>query len=586
MDKNAKVTSGVYRGRGVGRGRVAGVSRLLHRELALDILEKSRIGDGGAILPVTFESLVEKTVRQLEASRARLGERLPEAATLLFDSHLTMLNDPMFRGRVHDELRAGSRLDKAIAETAVAFIQFFESSPHEFLREKAQDIEDIAIRLIGNLAPDKQGASPSENESAIIVAQELLPSDIVRIAQTRARAIILTNGGLTGHVSLLVRSLGIPLVIVNTPGFLLLEDGTPLVVDGPEGTVTVNPTEAEIREIELGAAAGARQFAGAEPRRGTKTRDGETVRLMANINLLNEVGDALAAQAEGVGLYRTENLFLMHKDIPSEDEQRAIYRGMLERMGPDRPVVFRTLDVGGDKVLSYFDDPPESNPALGLRSTRFTLRHPEIFDSQMRAILRAAGSRETTGVMFPMIGSIDEWRKARARFDACAAQVEGETGVANRVRLGVMVEIPSVVEIAADLAKEAAFFSIGTNDFIQYALGADRTNESVADYYCPHHPSVLRGLKRIADAAIAAGIPVSVCGEMAHDPRYVPFLLGIGIRILSIDPSYLPAIREQIAGIDTKEAAAYAASLLAEPTIAGVEALLRCIGAPAGAGAR
>ncbi len=567
-------SNGLYRGRGVGRGRVAGVSRLLHRELALDILENCRIGTGDIPASVTFESLVAKTVKQLESSRAKLGERLPEAATLLFDSHLTMLNDPMFHDRVRDELRAGSRLDKAIAETAVAFIRFFESSPHDFLREKAQDIEDISIRLIENLSPVKQGATPAENGSAIIIAQELLPSDIVRIAQTRARAIILTSGGLTGHVSLLVRSLGIPLVIVNAAEFLRLKDGTPLIVDGSDGTVIVNPSETTIREVERNSAATRTCFKLPKIIHCTKTRNGEIVRLMANINLLNEVGDALSAQAEGVGLYRTEILYLMRKELPTEDEQCAIYQGILERMGTDRPVIFRTLDAGGDKVLSYFDDPSEANPALGLRSTRFTLKHPEVFDSQIRAILRAAGDRETVGLMFPMIGSIDEWRLARARFDACAKQIEHETGVKNHIRLGMMVELPAVADIAADFAKEVSFFSIGTNDFIQYTLGADRTNESVADYYCPHHPSVLRGLKRIVDAANAADVPVSVCGEMAHDPRYIPFFLGIGVRILSVDPSYLPAIHGQVADLDTMETAEYAAKLLAEPTIAGIEKLL------------
>ena len=563
----------LYRGRGVGQGLVVGVSRQLNRESAASVIERCRLhGDSEFSVDIPFDELIAKTVAQVEESQKLVSERLPEATTLLFDSHLMMLQDPVFHERVQGELRGGGTLAHAIAEASVAFIQFYESSPHEYMREKAHDIEDIALHLLRNLSTNVGKSEDCRTDSGVIIARELLPSDIVRIAQRNASAIILTSGGLTSHVSLLVRSLGIPMVIANAPELLQIKDGTTIVVDGMEGTVRVSPSAAELDAIRRSIDGARTVGLGSGPRHAA-TRDGAPVGMMANINLLSEVGTALDNHADGVGLYRTELLYLMRKDLPPEADQERIYRGMLERMD-GRIVVFRTLDAGGDKVLSYFNDPQESNPALGLRSTRFTLRHTEVFDAQLRAIIRAAGDREGVGVLFPMIGSLDEWRQARARFDACAAQVEAETGKRNRIRLGMMVELPAVADLADEFAAEVGFFSIGTNDFIQYTLGADRTNENVAGYYCPHHPSVLRALKRIVSAATRAGTPLSVCGEMAHDPRYIPFFVGIGVRVLSVDPSYLHSTQDAVESISVPEAEAYAEALLAEPTIAGVESLL------------
>jgi phosphotransferase system enzyme I (PtsP) len=281
------------------------------------------------------------------------------------------------------------------------------------------------------------------------------------------------------------------------------------------------------------------------------------------------VPQALHLHAEGVGLYRTELLYLVRSELPSEQDQESVYRRLLQSVG-DLPVTFRTLDAGGDKVLAFFDSAVEANPALGLRSTRFTLKHPEIFDQQLRAILRASSERDDVRIMFPMIGSVDEWKLARERFNLCAQEVMAEQAQGHHVRLGLMVELPAVVDLIDDFAGEASFFSIGTNDFIQYTLGVDRTNEKVAGYYCPHHPGVLRGLKRIADGAQRHDIPVSVCGEMAHDPRYIPFFIGIGIRELSVDPHYLPGVQQQVARYTLAEARHYADSLLRQSTIAGV----------------
>ena len=307
----------------------------------------------------------------------------------------------------------------------------------------------------------------------------------------------------------------------------------------------------------------------------TRLRDGTRVRLMANINLLSELDLAVRLKAEGIGLYRTEFPFLVRDSLPTEDEQVRVFTLLFDRMQA-REVTVRTLDVGGDKVLAYFDVAAEPNPELGLRSTRFALRHPEIFDQQLRAMLRAAGPDTRLRVMFPMIGSIDEFREARLRLETCWQELRTDGRVACELpQIGMMVELPAVTEILDAFVREAAFFSIGTNDFVQYMLAADRTNERVAEYYVPHHPAVLRALARIVRTVTAGGRDLSICGEMAHDTRYVPFLVGLGVRKLSLDPVFLPDLQHALEAWSLEEARAYAEELLTLHSVREVDAKLR-----------
>jgi phosphotransferase system, enzyme I, PtsP len=307
----------------------------------------------------------------------------------------------------------------------------------------------------------------------------------------------------------------------------------------------------------------------------TETRDGTRVTLLANINLLSELDLALKLCAEGVGLYRTEFPFLVRPSLPTEEEQFLVYSKLIQQM--DKRVVYlRTLDAGGDKMLPYLEIPPEPNPALGLRSTRLTFAYRDILKHQVRAILRAGADAPGMHIMFPMICSLDEFRAAKETVLREAKVLSAEYGQAIKLpKVGMMVELPSLVELADAFAAEADFFSIGTNDFIQYMLAVDRNNTAVMDYYCPHHPAVLRGLARVAAAASKAGIPCSVCGEMAHDVRYVPFFVGIGIRQLSLDPHYLPEVQQCILGRTLKEMRFYANALLQETSISGVEKVMK-----------
>lgn len=565
--------SSMFRGQTVSPGCALGQAQVMKRIAAARVIELQRQQsepDGGV---QAFDQAVEITMRQLQEGQKRLGQRLPEAASLIFESHLMMLKDNGFVGRIRERIGADVTAGRAIAEVAAEYINIFESSDHDYLREKARDVEDLALRLIDHLSPGTLEEQP-EGEAHIVIARELLPSDILRIAQSNAKGIVLVSGGSTAHVSLLVRSLGIPMIIAGSMDLLHIRDGDSVVVDGYTGNVYINPSDlAKASYEQRQRIEDSLLREGERMQDRTETRDGVRVRLLANINLLSELDLARSLKAEGIGLYRTEFPFLVRPDLPTEADQYEVYRRLLEQM-PDLPVTFRTLDAGGDKVLSYFDSAGEANPALGLRSTRFSLKFSDVFDQQLRAILRASRGREDVQVMFPMIGSIEEWRDARARFDACAKNVIREGEPFRLPRVGMMVELPAIVELADEFARESDFFSIGTNDFIQYMLAVDRTNERVAHFYIPHHPSVLRGLKRIVDAAKRQNIDVSVCGEMAHDVRYVPFFLGLGVRTLSVEPNYLPRVQAVINKFTIEAAEAYAKSLLEQTIIRDVEALL------------
>ena len=306
----------------------------------------------------------------------------------------------------------------------------------------------------------------------------------------------------------------------------------------------------------------------------TRTRDGTRVHLRANLNLIGECASARRVQAEGVGLYRTEFPFIVRNSFPTEEEQYRFYRAVLEET-EGRPVTFRTLDIGGDKALSYYPGRHETNPSLGLRALRFSFREPEIFQAQLRALLRASAGAPQAKVMFPLVASVDEFEHAKRMAADCLKDLR-ERGVAARMpSLGVMVELPATVGIVEELAAEADFLSIGSNDLIQYLLAVDRTNEDVAAWYAPHHPAVLRALARIVAAANAAGKEVSLCGDLATEKAMLPFLVGIGLRNLSMDPSALPGVQEALEGIDAAAAADMARRLLAMGRVEEVEAALK-----------
>jgi phosphotransferase system enzyme I (PtsP) len=521
-----------------------------------------------------FRNAVSQTSHQLKEMETAFVERLPESASLIFTAHFMILKDPSFVTKMVNLIEEGMNPPDAIRTVANMYIRIFSSSPHAYMQEKANDVEDLGGRILRNLI-QKNSREPSIGQKRIVISKELFPSDVMKLASDEVQAIILVGGGITSHISILARSLDIPLVITDNKELLHLPGGTMAIVDADVGNIYIDPAPEVVKTHEDRQKT--RKTADAiknDMLDETRTRDGERVSLQANINLLSEVRLALALKAEGVGLYRTEFPFLVRSNFPTEEEQYVVYRKLLDQM-ENRPVTIRTLDAGGDKILAYSDVTDEDNPALGLRSIRFSLKMKEVFVQQIRAILRAGAGRKSLRIMFPMISSLDEFFQARGVVEESMARLTAE-GLDFHVNpeIGMMVELPAVIETIDEFARAADFFSIGTNDFVQYMLAVDRGNKRVAEYFCPYHPSVLRALSKIARAGEKAGIDVSVCGEMAHEAEYIPFLLGIGIRSLSVNAKDLPAVQARITGLTMTDARAHADRLLAETTLSGARRVL------------
>jgi phosphotransferase system enzyme I (PtsP) len=529
-----------------------------------------------------FNRAVASTYCEIEQLQQKIAERLPESASLIFSAHFMMLKDAQFTGSIASKIRSGTPVIEAIRDVALHYINLFKASPHHYLQEKSKDIEDLAGRILKNLL-DRSWEDHGLSEKQVVIASALYPSEILKLAAEGVAGVILTSGGITSHVAILARSLSIPVIIVSTPGFPAIPNGIPVLMDAEVGNIYLNPekdivSRFEARDKALHAASRDAEIMLPQ----TCTKDGERVCLRANINLLSEVSIARELKAEGIGLYRTEFPFLVRSTTPSEEEEYWVYKQLCDGMS-DRLVTFRTLDVGGDKLPAYWEIADEPNPQLGLRSIRFSLCHQELFKQQVRAILRAGSSIRELRIMFPMISSLDEFILVHKIVAECKRSLAKEKlPHHSSPLLGAMVEAPAVVEIIDELAREVDFLSIGTNDLVQYLLGVDRMNKRVAYAYRPDHPSVLRTLKRIVDSARRAGKEVSICGEMASDRNLLPFLLGIGIRSLSVDPHHLPVLQRRINALSLTETETYAARLLKESTLEGVLEVIRSRSNPIG----
>ena len=525
--------------------------------------------------PQDFLKAVEATKQQLTDLQDRLDQRLPESAALIFEAHFMILKDASFVDAMLAKIEQGGSAPEAIRDVAGHYMALFSSAPSAYLKEKAQDIKDLARRLLNNL--HKETLEDTDHaKGRIVIVRQLLPSDLLKLASEDVKGIVLVSGGVTSHVAIIARSLKLPMVIAERSDLLKLPDGTPMLLDADIGSIYAGPSETIIQRFEI---RNQTQKAEAKATRPiltqTRTRDGESVKLLANINLLSEIKLARDLNAQGIGLYRTEFPFLVRSNLPSEEEQYLVYKRLCDEMG-DREITIRTLDIGGEKLLPYLEGTKEANPELGLRSIRFSLHYREIFLQQLRAILRAGAGTGKLKIVFPMISAIDEFRQARhAVEEAMVDLARKKLPFHPSPALGAMIELPAVLDIIHELAKEADFFSIGTNDLIQYLLAVDRTNERVAAYYQPYHPSVLRSLHRIIQAAVKAEIEVTVCGEMGHEPEFIPFFIGAGLRTFSVDPHFLRSVQEKIVNLSVSQASAYARALLAEPTLEGIQALIR-----------
>lgn len=540
---------------GVAVGTIVHLHPVEHLEEAFDI--------EGEDEEAAFLDALERTERQLEAIHRELDDRIADIANLIFSSHLLMLRDEEFSGEMVRAIRAGSRAHEAVREIVGHYVHLLSASPNPRTREKTHDIRDLGQRLLRNLRGDEDGHG--DMRGTIVLAHEMFPSELVRLAAQHAEGLILTGGGVAAHLSILARSLEVPVVLLRAPDEADLHDGDLVAMDGYEGRIHRDPPATvleQFREAKEAHRDGGETLAAAPAR----TADGVEVDLLANANILHDVDVAKRVGATGIGLYRSEFPFLVRNDFPSEAEQYRIYRRIAERM-PEGQLVLRTLDVGGDKLFSETQH-LEGNPFLGLRGIRFSLAHPDLFDEQLRAMLRAGEGRDLR-ILFPMISSVDEFLLARERVESVLADLADEDlPHQSEPSLGVMIELPSAVECADDLAREADFLSIGSNDLVMYLLAVDRTNEQVEELYVPHHPAVLRSLARVVRAGLDHECPVSICGEAGGDPTMIAFLIGCGLRSISADPARLPSIRATISALQTDDCVAFARTLLAARTIA------------------
>ena len=528
-----------------------------------------------------FDRALATTERQLLDLQRRLEDQIHDAASMIFGAHVLMLKDDAFSGEIRSQIRAGKNPWIAILDEVRRYADLFAHSPNPLLREKVLDVEDLGHRLLHNLsAPALESTSP-DYTGQIIIAEELLPSDILKLSAEGASGLVLLGGGQHSHVAILAKALQIPLVIASDPRLLHLPEKTPILLDAKDGQIVVRPGPEAIQTMKdiIRSLADSERLAG-QVKPETRTKDGTEIRLLANLNLVSELDVALHVKAKGIGLYRTEFPFIVRSTFPTEEEQYQGYKRVLEKMG-GRPVVFRTLDIGGDKALSYFPVDHGNNPFLGLRALRFSLRNPAIFKQQLRALLRAAHGNPQAKVMFPMVASLDEFQAARNLAQGCQRELEQEGVLGRMPELGVMIELPSAVVMANELAAEADFLSIGSNDLIQYLLAVDRTNDEVADWFTPWHPAVLRALAMIVAAAEKAGKPISLCGNLGSDPQMLPFLLGIGLRTLSMDSMAIPAVQRRIEGIDLDRARYQANKMLSFGHVEEVAQYLKTI-VPAG----
>ncbi len=497
-------------------------------------------------------SLAEQEVREL---RDRAADEMGLDHAKIFEAHLLMLSDAELLEEIDGRLVSEKlNIEWIIWDTTQELVQRLSQAADPNLRERSIDIHDVSRRLLSHLLRVNHMSLSSLDEDVVLVAHNLLPSDVLMMDRKRVKALVLDVGGRTSHTAILARAFEIPAVLGLSDATKTIKPGSPLIVDGGTGKVALDPDQALIKRYRcLAARLRSNQSAQlAERDLPAETTDGRRVALKANIEIPDEAAHALEFGAEGIGLYRSEFLFLTPGRIAGEEEQYKAYRGVLEAMA-DRPVTIRTLDLGGDKLIPELQNDRENNPLLGWRAIRFCLSNRELFKTQLRALLRA-GTVGDLRVMFPMISGVEEledvfalWEEAKAECAARACQYKAE------LPLGIMIEVPSAAMTADILAKHAAFFSIGTNDLVQYSVAADRGNERVAYLARPFHPAVLRFIKRIIDAAREKGISSAMCGEMAGDPYAAPLLLGLGLDEFSMTAFALPIIRRIIRGVSYEE---------------------------------
>lgn len=502
-----------------------------------------------------LNSALDKSREELTAIKERTLAELGAKKAEIFESHLLILDDPELIDPVKEKITSEAvNAEFALNETANQFISMFENMKSAYLQERAADMRDVTKRILKHLL-GLNFVSPSEiSEEVIVIAEDLTPSDTAQLNRQYVKGFTTNIGGRTSHSAIMARSLEIPAVVGTKNILSSVQSGDMIIVDGLEGNVFINPSDDIIASYREKQEAYAKQVEEWKKLRSEPTisADGVHVELAANIGTPNDVAGVLDNGGEGVGLYRTEFLYMGRDKLPSEDVQYNAYKTVLEKM-EGKPVVVRTLDIGGDKELPYLDLPKEMNPFLGFRAIRLCLERQDIFRTQLRALLRAS-VHGNLRIMFPMIATLNEFREAKALLEEEKANLIAEgIAVSDQIQLGIMVEIPSTAVMADQFAKEVDFFSIGTNDLIQYTMAADRMNERVSYLYQPYNPAILRLVKMVIDAAHRNGSWAGMCGEMAGDATAIPLLLGLGLDEFSMSATSILPARSQISRLSRAE---------------------------------
>lgn len=542
------VLTGIAASRGIA---IAKAYRLVEPDLTF---EKKTVSDPTAEVD-RLQGALDTSKQELELIKNQAEAELGKDKADIFEAHLLVLSDPELIASIEDKINTEKvNAEQALKDTTDMFITMFEQMDNEYMRERAADIRDVTKRVLSHLLGVEIVNPSMISEEVVVVAEDLTPSDTAQLNRKFVKGFTTNIGGRTSHSAIMARSLEIPAVVGTKEATKKINNGDMLIVDGLQGEIHINPSTevlAEYKEKQQQFEAEKAELAKLVNEKSVSA-DGHQVELAANIGTPDDLEGVLHNGAEAVGLYRTEFLYMGRTELPTEEEQFESYKKVLEGM-EGKAVVVRTLDIGGDKNLPYLDLPEEMNPFLGFRAIRLCLEQQDIFRTQLRALLRASAYGNLK-IMFPMIATLDEFREAKQILEEEKQKLVSEgISVAEHIETGIMVEIPSTAVMADLFAKEVDFFSIGTNDLIQYTMAADRMNERVSYLYQPYSPAILRLVKMVIDAAHKEGKWAGMCGEMAGDELAIPLLLGLGLDEFSMSATSILRARAQIAKLSKQE---------------------------------